>query len=50
MDANLEEKRRELIYAYVNEQFEHGHEISKVVELMEGHAASHGGREHKKTR
>jgi ribosomal protein L19 len=45
----LEKKRRELLKAYLNEKFERGDEVKKVVELMERHAASRGWREDKKT-
>ena len=44
----LKEKRRELLEAYANHQFEHGDEIKRTVEQMESHAASRGWREDQK--
>jgi hypothetical protein len=44
----LKEKRRELLMAYANEQFERGDEIKKVIDQMESHTASRGWREDKK--
>ena len=46
--GQLKEKRRELLMAYANEQFERGDEIKKVIEQIESHAASRGWREDKK--